>query len=138
MLTLFLRKNWEVVGILGLALFLIARNKDRDSLETFLLYFLSIVLINGIIKIWSYAHSRYNRMQLLERYYEIYNDKIIERYSGSYNLIKIEHFVKADQLRKFSLLYTSKDNFIIIPNESFKNELDRDWFERDILSKIQE
>jgi len=74
----------------------------------------------------------------LERYYEIDNERInciIDR--DTYSPIKIDHFIKAELIRKTYLFYVSKNQFLYIPIDAFKNDADRVWFEKEILTRIK-
>jgi hypothetical protein len=89
-------------------------------------------------KLWTDAYSKDNKLFLLERYFEIYENKIIEILNdGTKSLIKIEHFIKVIQTKKFYLLYFTKEQYIIITKDSFKRKQDKDWFEREIFMKIE-
>jgi lipid-A-disaccharide synthase-like uncharacterized protein len=137
-LTTYLRKTWWVLGILGLIILLIVFHRERDSTEIFMIYIITGILIGRMSKLWTYAYSKDNKIFLLEKHFEIYEDKIVETLNdGTNSLIKIGHFVKVFQTKRFYLLYFAKERYITISKDSFKNKKDKNWFEKEIFMKIE-
>ena len=138
-LTTSFRKKWWGFVFLGILAMVLVLQEERYSLKDFLILFTILSPIVFVIKHWIYSYSKENRIFLFERYFEIYEDKIVEILNnGTNSLIKIEHFIKVIQTKKFYLLYIAKNQFINISKDSFKNEQDKDWFEREVLIKIKE
>lgn len=91
-----------------------------------------------VIQFWKYVTSKDNKLLLLERFYEIDNEKIngiIDR--ETYSPIKLDHFIKADLVRNTYLLFVSKNQFIFIPVDAFESHQDREWFEKEILPGLK-
>lgn len=74
-ITYLKRKWWLFVWIWGLAIILLM-DKNKDSLDIFLILFCILFPTLLIIQFWRYAYSKQNKLFLLERYYEIESDKI--------------------------------------------------------------
>ena len=109
----------------------------RDSLGNFLMILFTIYPFIVVFQYWRYANSKDNKIYLLERHYEIYEDKIIGVLSdGTDSTIMIDKFIKVIRLKNTYLLYMSKIQFIYIPKNCFKSEQDKDWFEKEVISKI--
>jgi len=137
-MTIYLRKKWWALGILGLFILLIAFHRERDSTEILIIFMITGILIGRMSELWTYAYSKDNKIFLIERHFEIYEDKIVETLNeGTKNLTKIEQFIKVIQTKKFYLLYFAKEQYIIIAKDSFKRKQDKDWFEREIFIKIE-
>lgn len=134
----YLKKRWWLIAwMLILAAFL-GFNGIQDSFEVFLIVFVLVYPVILVIQFWRYVVSKDNKILLLERYYEIDNEKIngiIDQ--DTYSPIKLEHFIKVDLIRKTYLLYIAKNQFIYIPMDSFQNDSDRKWFENEIVNRIK-
>ncbi|GEC71762.1 hypothetical protein FFL01_13010 [Flavobacterium flevense] len=91
-----------------------------------------------IFQYWRFANSGDNKIFLLERNYEIDDEKIIGNLSdGTSSTIMNNHLIKTIQLKNAYLLYISKLQFIYIPKDSFITEQDKDWFEKEIVKNIK-
>ena len=138
LVTITLRKSWWAYGLVGLLIFLIAFHKEKDSSEVFIIYLFIGILIGKMLKSWFAAYSKDNKLFLLEKYIEISKDKIIEVLNDGTNcLIKIEHFIKVIQTKKFYFLYYTKDQYIVIAKDSFKTKEDFEWFDEEIVRKLE-
>jgi hypothetical protein len=126
---------WLFAGIWILAIIFL----QNEVYAKFFIAFAIIIPIITIIEFWRHVVSKKNQFFLLERYYEIDGEKIntiIDR--DSYSPIKLEHFIKVDLIRNTYLLFVSKNMFAYIPINSFKSDLDKQWFENEIIKKIKE
>jgi hypothetical protein len=134
----YIKKRWWLfIWIWGLALIL-GLDGINDSFDVFFIVFAIIYPILLLIQFWRYVTSKDNKILLLERYYEIDNEKIngiIDK--DTYSPIKLEHFIKVDLIRKTYLLYIAKNQFVYIPIDSFESDSDREWFENEIIKKIK-
>ena len=134
----YIKKRWWLfIWIWGLALIL-GLDGINDSFDVFFIVFAIIYPILLLIQFWIYVTSKDNKLLLLERYYEIDNEKIngiIDK--DTYSPIKLEHFIKVDLIRKTYLLYIAKNQFVYIPIDSFESDSDREWFENEIIKKIK-
>ena len=102
------------------------------------MFFAILYPVIFIIQFWLFATSKENKIFLLERHYSIYEDKIVGTLSdGTDNIIKLEHLIKSIQTKRYFLLYISKNQFIYIPNDSFKNDKDKEWFIMKIIMNIK-
>lgn len=136
LITYFKKKWWLflLIWAMGASLFLDSRN---DSFADFFVVFAISYPIYFLIFYWRYANSKDNKIFLLERYYGISEDKIVGILDdGTESPIKLEHFIKVVELKKFYLLYISKSQFIYIPKDSFKSESDKEWFVKEIVKRI--
>jgi len=132
----FFRRNWWVLLILVVIILLIAFHKERDSSELFIMDFLIGILIGKTLQIRSFAYSNSNMILLLKRHFEIFDDKIVEIIEDGTNFtIKIEHFIKTFQTKKFYILFYTQEQFIFISKDSFRSKQDMEWFEKEILLK---
>ena len=135
-LTISFRKKWWGFVFFGILAMVLVFQEDRYSLKEFLIIFAILFPVVFVIKHWIYSYSKDNRIFLLERHFEIYEDKIVEILNdGTNSLIKNDHFIKVIRTKKFYLLYFAKEQFIFIAKDSFKSEKDKEWFEREILRK---
>ena len=138
-LNTYLRKIYWGLIFLSILVLILILQEEKYALKNFLIYFAILYPIIFVVKHRIYAYSKDNRLFLLEKHFEIYEDKIVEKLNdGSNSLIKIEHFIRVKQMKNFYLLFIAKDRFISISKSSFKSEQDKDWFEKEILSKIKE
>lgn len=138
LLNVYLKKRWWLIIWILIIGILVSTGKRRESTEIFIMIFSFAYPFVIAFQYWRFANSKDNKVFLLEREYEISNDKIIGTLSdGTSSTILIEHFVKVLKLKTSFLLYISKTQFIYIPKDAFKTEADKIWFEQEIISKIK-
>ena len=134
----YIKKRWWLLAWIWILAIILALQEQYDSFDYF---FISMAIIYPIvlaIQFWRYVISKDNKLLLLERYYEIDNEKIngiIDE--DTYSPIKLEHFIKVDKIKETYLLFIAKNQFIYIPINSFKNNSDREWFEKEIIKRIK-
>jgi hypothetical protein len=134
----YIKKRWWLFAWIWIIAIILASDGMNDSFDMF---FIAVAIIYPIwlaIQFWRYVTSKDNRLFLLERYYEIDNEKIngiIDQ--DTYSPIKLDHFIKVDLIRRTYLLYMAKAQFIYIPIDSFESDSDREWFENEIVKKIK-
>lgn len=134
----YLKKRWWLIAWIWILAIILGFDGIGDSFEVFLIVFAVIYPILLGVQFWRYVTSKDNRLLLLERFYEIDNEKIngiIDE--DTYSPIKLEHFIKVDLIRKTYLLYIAKNQFIYIPINSFETDSDREWFENEIIKQIK-
>ncbi len=134
----YIKKRWWLFVWIWVLTTIIASEKINDSFDMFFVVFAIIYPILLVIQFWRYVISKDNKLLLLERYYEIDNNKIngiIDQ--DTYSPIKLDHFIRVDLIRNTYLLYVTKTQFIYIPIDSFESDLDREWFENEIVKKIK-
>ncbi|MGH1364563.1 MAG: YcxB family protein [Calditrichia bacterium] len=130
------RRKWYWVALFALAAFH-ATSDSYGPLEIFFIGFPFIYFLLLIWAFWRHAYSDENKAMLLERYYEISTDKInyiIDQETQS--TIKLEHFVKVQFTQDIYQLYLTKHQFLYIPTDLFKSASDRQWFEKEIVSRV--
>ena len=131
------RRWWFFLFIWALA-FLFSLDGRNDAFEHFYIYFAILYPIYFLYTYWRFANSKDNRLFLLERYYEIYEDRFVGYLSDeTQNTLKCEHFIKKVALNTIYLFYISRHQFVFIPKEAFKSKEDEDWFRQNIVSKIK-
>ena len=136
-LTVYLKKKWWLIAWIWLVAIVVFISDKKDSLSNFLIIFFGIYPFIIILQYWRYANSMENKIFFVERYYEIYESEIIAILSdGSQSSIKLDKFIKVINLKNVYLLYISKMQFICIPKNCFRNEQDKDWFEKVVIRKI--
>lgn len=134
----YIKKRWWLFAWIWILAIILASDGINDSFDMFFIVFAIIYPILLVIQFWRYVTSKDNRLLLLERYYEIDNEKIngiIDQ--DTYSPIKLDHFIKVDLIRKTYLLYIAKAQFIYIPIDSFESDSDREWFENEIIKRIK-
>lgn len=138
LLLLYLKRRWWLfIWVWGLAL-IVGLNGDFEAFDLFCIVFAFTYPISVLILFWRHVSSKDNKILLLERYYEIDSEKInaiIDQ--DTYTPIKLEHFIKVEFIRETYLLFISKHQFVHIPMDSFESESDREWFENEIIKRIQ-
>ena len=77
MITVYFRKKWWLIAWIWIAATVIYYIDTRDSLGNFLMILFAIYPFIVVFQYWRFAHSKDNKIYLLERHYEIYEDKII-------------------------------------------------------------
>jgi hypothetical protein len=136
-LTVYFKKKWWLIAWIWIAASVMYYSDTRDSFGNFLMILFTIYPFIVVFQYWRYANSKVNKIFLLERLYEIYEDKIIGVLSdGTDSTIMIDKFIKVIRLKNTYLLYMSKNQFIYISKNCFKSEQDKDWFEKKVISKI--
>lgn len=134
----YIKKRWWLFIWIWVLALILGLDGINDSFDVFFIVFAIVYPILLLIQFWRYVTSKDNKILLLERYYEIDNEKIngiIDQ--DTYSPIKLEHFIKVDLIRKTYLLYIAKNQFVYIPIDSFESDLDRQWFENEIIKKIK-
>lgn len=134
----YIKKRWWLFVWIWVLAIILGLKEQHDYFDKFFIAFAIIYPILLIIQFWRYVVSKDNKLLLLERYYEIDSEKIngiIDK--DTYSPIKLEHFIKADLIRKTYLLYIAKNQFIYIPIDSFENDSDKEWFKNEIIKKIK-
>lgn len=136
-LTVYYKKRWWLIIWIWLAATVIYYSDSRDYLNNFLMILFAIYPFIIVFQYWRFANSKDNKIFLLERHYDIYEEKIVGILSdGTESTIKIDKFIKVIRLKNSCLLYMSKIQFIYIPKNCFKSEQDKNWFEKEVISKI--
>lgn len=138
LLALYFKKRWWfwacIIVVAGSSL---AVNIDEPVVR-FLTYFLIAYPFLLVLQYWKYAHSKDNKIFLMERFYRIDHEKIVGvMEDGTENTILLDHVIRKVGLKEFYLLYIAKTQFIYIPKASFRSGEDRKWFEDEILTKLQ-
>jgi len=137
LLKIYWRKRWWFIILMLLMGMLVFTTGQGDANSVFIISFSILYPLLIVFQYWRFANSKENKSYLIEREYEIFNDRIIAILSdGTSSTILTEHFVKYVKLKNDYLLYLSKIQFIYVPNEAFKTESDRSWFKENIISKI--
>ncbi|MGV8094669.1 MAG: YcxB family protein [Mangrovibacterium sp.] len=137
LIRIYLKKRWWLLAWVWILVVILLFMENRDALANFLIVFIVLFQILLIVQYWFYARSKDNKVFFLSRYYEIDTEKIVGFLEdGTSTPIKIEHFIRAIKIDNYNLLYLSKTQFIYLPNECFKSETDRQWFEKEVLGKI--
>lgn len=137
LLKIYWRKRWWFIILMILIGMLVFTTGQGDANSVFIISFTIVYPLLIVFQYWRFANSKENKSYLLEREYEIFNDRIIAILSGgTSSTILTEHFVKYLKLKNDYLLYLSKIQFIYVPNEAFKTESDRSWFKENIINKI--
>ena len=134
----YIKKRWWLFIWIWVLALILGLDGINDSFDIFFIVFAIVYPILLLIQFWRYVTSKDNKILLLERYYEIDNEKIngiIDQ--DTYSPIKLEHFIKVDLIRKTYLLYIAKNQFVYIPIDSFESDSDRQWFENEIIKKIK-
>ncbi|MEO8516776.1 MAG: YcxB family protein [Flavobacterium sp.] len=131
------RRWWFFILIWALA-FLFSLNGRNDPFEQFYVFFAAFYPIYFLYRYWNFARSKDSAVFLLERYFDIYEDRFVGVLSDeTESTIKFEHFIKQVELKNIYLLYISRNQFVFIPKDAFKSEHDKNWFEQNIISKIR-
>ena len=138
LLTIYFKKRWWLFAwIWAFGLYFLCL-ENRDSFENFIMFFAIFYPVVIVIQNWQYANSKDNKLYLLERSYNINEDMIVGIMSdGTESPIKFEHFIKVIQLKRFYLIYITKNQFICLPKDSFKSKQDKEWFDKEIIMKIK-
>ncbi len=138
LLTVYLKKRWWLILFILIVSFLISLTENKDNDDYFIIIFGFIYPLIILLQYWQFANSKDNKIFLLEKNYEIDNEKIIGNLNdGTSSTIMNNHFIKAIQLKKSYLLYISKTQFIYIPKNAFQTEQDKNWFEKEIVGNIK-
>lgn len=138
LLSIYLKNRWWLLVLYIFLGFTLCFDHNKDFGKKFFAFFFLLYPILMVLRYWQFANSNDNKVFLLERNFEMTEDKIIGHLSdGTVSEILVEHFVKTVELKKSYLLYLSKIQFIYIPKDSFQNENDRNWFTQTILPKIK-
>lgn len=138
LIKVYLKKRWWYFPLIWTFAVIFSLNDGVDSFAQFYVLFSIIYPIVLLYKYWAYANSKDNKIFLIERYFDIYEDRLVGFLSdGTENTIKTEHFIKLIDLENMYLLYIAKTQFIFIPKDSFKKEQDKEWFEKNIVAKIK-
>jgi len=138
LIRVYLKKRWWLLAWVWVLVIILLLMENKDTFANLLIAFIILFQLLLIFQYWFYARSKDNKIFFLGRYYEIDPEKIVGFLEdGTSSPIKIEHFVKAIKIDNYNLLYLAKTQFIYLPNQCFKCEADRQWFEKEILSKIK-
>lgn len=135
---IFIKKwLWFIVVSWSLAVFISLKEEKNSFLNIYIIFALLYPFI-VVIQYWIYAHSKDNRIFLLERYFEIYEDKVVGfLIDGTENTVKNEHFIRVVELSNNYLLYISKNQYLLFPKDCFKSDADMAWFEEKIILNIK-
>lgn len=138
LVTAFFRKNWWIFALIWSIAIMSLFFGNRDSFQNFFIFFAIVYPLAIVIMIWRSVIAKDNRLFLMERYFEIYEDKIIGiLIDGSTSTTNNERFIKEMQLKRYYLLYIAKNQFYYIPKAAFKSDQDIEWFEKEIILKIK-
>lgn len=139
MIIRYVRKKWWLL-VLAMAVGGLSAINTHEGDYSFLvtiLFFLIFIPAAISLSIWHYLGSKKNKVFYLGRYFEIGSDNIKNILEdGSVSSIKLSNFIKSERIAGFYLLYTSKTQYFMLPENSFKSPEDLKWFELNILDKI--
>lgn len=88
----YIKKRWWLFIWIWVLALILGLDGINDSFDVFFIVFAIIYPILLLIQFWRYVTSKDNKILLLERYYEIDNEKIngiIDK--DTYSPIKLEH-----------------------------------------------
>ncbi|MGL2963673.1 YcxB family protein [Flavobacterium sp. RSB2_4_14] len=138
LLRVYFKKRWWLILWMMIFGILVSTSSKRGFNEIFIMVVSFAYPFLIVLQYWRFAKSKDNKIFLLEKEYEIQDNKIIATLSdGTTNTIMTEHFVKVIKLKTAYLLYLSKTQFIYIPKDAFKSEAEKSWFEQEIINKIK-
>jgi hypothetical protein len=113
--TSFKKRWWLFILIWLIGLYSLCK-ENRDSFDIFFIFFAIFYPIALVIQYWRFANSKDNKLFLLERYYNIFEDKIVGILSdGTESPIKLEHFIKVIQMKRFFCFTLLRINLFIYP-----------------------
>ena len=132
-----LKKRWCLLVLILLLAVIMIILPGWDDFETFFLVMAVLYPMYLVWYYWRYAHSKDNKIFYIKRHFKIQEDGIEAFFDdGTVHPIKLEYFIKAEQIKNNYLLFISKSSFVIFPKEVFESEEDLKWFEDHILMKI--
>ena len=138
LLTVYLKKRWWLITLILIISLLISLKENKDNNDYFIMFFSFIYPLLITLQYWRFANSGDNKIFLLERNYEIDDEKIIGNLNdGTSSTIMNNHLIKTIQLKNAYLLYISKLQFIYIPKNGFQTEQDKNWFEKKIIKNVK-
>lgn len=133
----FKKRIWMFLILWLISIFIISK-ETKSAFDIYILVISIALPLYYILWFWRFSHSDENRIFFLERYYTINEEEFIGYLNdGNHNTLKNEYFIRYLKLYNSYLLYISKSQFIYIPETSFKNSNDLNWFKNNILSKIK-
>ena len=138
LITAYLKKRWWLVAWIWLMIAILLVRQNNDSLGYFIVAALILFQAVMVFQYWSYSRSKDNDTFLQERYFEIDSDRIVGiTIDGASEPIETQKIINLIKTSKYYLLYTTLTQFIYIPVDSFKSSEDKEWFEKEIVSKIK-
>jgi hypothetical protein len=138
LLNVYFKKRWWLIIWILIIGILVSTSRKRGSTEIFIMLFSFAYPFLIAFQYWRFSNSKDNKVFLLEREYEVLEDRIVATLSdGTSSTIMIKHFVKVIKLKNAYLLYSSKTQFMYIPKNAFHSESDKIWFEQEIIDKIK-
>lgn len=103
-----------------------------------LLAAVAIFPLIGIFLTWRTAHSTMNRNATAPRSYTIGEAQITAHLpGGQQETFDLAHIHRVNRAARYYLLFTTPVEFIYLPYEAFRSEADREWFERNIVSRAK-
>jgi energy-coupling factor transporter transmembrane protein EcfT len=139
LLTIYFKRRWLILIWIWLMIFALLFSANIRSIEYLLILFLLLSQVILVVQYWLYAHSKDNRIYLLPRYFEIDDHQIVEWLDdGTSSTIKLERFVKVMKTGNCYLLFIAKNEYVYLPFSAFENEANKEWFETDVIRKINE
>lgn len=137
-LSTYIRRRWYLIVLMWILALSFIMRPERDLFVIFFIVFAILYPIIIIFQYWRFANSKDNKLFLIEREYEIDENRIVGSLGdGTESTTLLEHFIKVIDLKEVYLLYLSKNQFVYIPKNSFETGEDRVWFESKVLSKIK-
>lgn len=137
LLTIYFKKRWIMLIWIWLLIFVLLFSSRINLIQYLLVGILVVTLLILIIQYWVYAHSKYNRIYLLPRCFEITEEQIVELMDdGTSSTIKKERFIKVMRTGKCFLLFVAKNEYVYLPFAAFESEADLEWFDLEFVRKI--
>lgn len=138
LLTIYFKKRWIMLIWIWLLIFVLLFSSRINLIQYLLVGILVVTQLILIIQYWVYAHSKYNRIYLLPRYFEITEEQIMEWMDdGTSSTIKKERFIKVMRTGKCFLLFVAKNEYVYLPFAAFESETDLEWFDMEFVRKIE-
>ena len=135
--SIYLKKRWWLVAWIWILIIILLFSGHIGLVEISLLALILLFQIIIIGQYWFYAHSKDNSLYLLARYYEIDKTQIVEMMEdGTTSTVRTERFIKVMKTDRYYLLYVARNEYIYLPVSAFESLADQEWFEDEIVNKI--
>ncbi len=137
LLTIYFKRKWLTIAWIWLVVFILLFSTRINTIEYWLVGILCSLQIILVLQYWLYAHSNDNRIYLLPRFFDINSDQIVEWMDdGTSSTIKNERIIRVMRTGKCYLLFIAKNEYIYLPFAAFESEMDKQWFDFEIIGKI--
>ena len=137
LLVRYVKNRWWLIALMLIFFISIASKEHLERMDLAFLAMFAFYPILIVIQNRQWVNSKENKIFLIERIYEIEEDRITGKTNeNNFSTTEKSNIIKSDTILNTYLIYISKSQFFYFPFDSFQSDEDRIWFEDNYVNGI--